>query len=413
VAKRRPSGYFSVVNLGRGIALPRRLKGRTFAIALALLGLLPMVSACGTISRPPLAGARLLSTPTKLDAFRFPADDPKGFLDLYRKVAERRAQLHLDGMRVLALSGGGANRAYGAGLIVGWTKAGDRPNFDLVTGVSTGALMAPLVFAGPDWDARLSAAYHDPGLRGLARDRLTALFQPSLFSSKALKRLAEKYIDGDLLRAISLERDKGRTLLVATTDLDSQRIIIWDLGAIAASAQEPGHATEALKLFRTVLLASSSIPGVFPPTLIGLDSEPGRPAELHVDGTVGAAFFLIPESMALWTPDHAMRPTDMYVIINGKIGANYEYTRGAAAPVLMRSIDTLGRAQARIELIAASAFAERSGAPIFVAAVPTHQPANPVDFSGANMGALFDLGERRALSHRAFRPVAHAMDPDD
>lgn len=386
---------------------------RNIAVALALLGMLLSVAACGAIPRPPLAAGRLLATPTRLDAFRFPADDPQGFLKLYRKVAERRAQLHLDGIRVLALSGGGANGAYGAGLIVGWTKAGDRPNFDIVTGVSTGALMAPLVFAGPDWDTRLSAAYHDPALRGLARDRFTALFQPSLFSSSAIRRLTERYVDNDLLRAISAERDKGRTLLVATTDLDSQKIIIWDLGAIAAWAQEPGHDLEALKLFRTVLLASSSIPGVFPPTLIGLDSEPARPAELHVDGTVGAAFFLIPESMALWTPDHAMRPIDMYVVINGKIGTNFEYTRGAAAPVLMRSIDTLGRAQARIELIAASAFAERSGAPIYVAAVPTGQPANPVDFSVGNMGALFDLGERRALSHRAFRPIAHAMDPDD
>ena len=101
------------------------------------------------------------------------------------------------------------------------------------------------------------------------------------------------------------------------------------------------------------------------------------------------------------------------MIINGKIGPNFEHTRGAAAPVLMRSIDTLGRAQARMELIAASAFAERNGAPIFAAAVPPKQSANPVDFSGENMGALFDLGERSALSHHAFRPIAHALDPDD
>ena len=378
-----------------------------------LLGVSAAATGCGSIPRPPLAGARLLATPTKLDDFRFPADDPQGFLTLYRKVAAHRAQLHLDGMRVLALSGGGANGAFGAGVIVGWTKAGDRPAFDLVTGVSTGALMAPLVFAGPDWDGRLSAAYHDPALRPLAHDRLTALFQPSLYSSKALRRLTEKYVDDDLLRAISRERDKGRTLLVATTDLDSQKIVIWDLGAIAAWAQEPAHAGEALKLFRTVLLASSSIPGVFPPTLIGLDSEPARPPELHVDGTVGAAFFLFPESMAFWKPDPAMRPTGMYVIVNGKIRPNFAYTRGSAAPLLMRSIDTLGRAQARMELIAATAFAERNGSPVFVAAVPANQPANPVDFSARNMGALFDLGERIALSHRAFRPVAHAMDPDD
>ncbi|HEX2816020.1 MAG TPA: patatin-like phospholipase family protein [Phenylobacterium sp.] len=377
-----------------------------------MLGVLLTATACGTIPRPPLAGARLFDTPTKLDAFRFPADDPQAFLNLYRTVAERRAQLHLDGMRVLALSGGGANGAYGAGILVGWTKAGDRPDFDLVTGVSTGALMAPLVFAGPAWDDRLSAAYHDPTVRGIARDPLTALFKPSLFSSTALKRLTDKYIDGDLLRAVSAEHDKGRTLFVATTDLDSQRTMIWDLGAVAGWAQEPGHAAEALKLFRTVLLASSSIPGVFPPALIGLDSEPGRPAELHVDGGVSAAFFLIPESMAFWKPDQAMRPTAMYVILSSKIQPNFEYTPGKAGPILLRSIDTLGRAQARMELIAASAFADRNGAPVFVAALPANQPGNPVDFSGANMGALFDLGQRRALSHRAFRPVAQAMEPD-
>ena len=317
-------------------------------------------------------------------------------------------------MRVLALSGGGANGAYGAEILVGWTKAGDRPSFDLVTGVSTGALMAPLVFAGPAWDGRISAAYHDPTVRGIARDPLTALFSPSLFSSKALKRLMEKYIDEDLLRAISAEHDKGRSLFVATTDLDSQKTVIWDLGAVAGWAQQPGHTAEALKLFQTVLLASSSIPGVFPPTLIGLDSEPGRPPEMHVDGGVSAAFFLFPESMAFWTPDPAMRPTGLYVIINGKIAPTFEYTRGKAAPILLRSIDTLGRAQARMELIAAAAFAERNRAPVLVATLPTKQPGNPVDFSGENMGALFDLfGERSALAHHAFRLIARAMDPDE
>lgn len=101
------------------------------------------------------------------------------------------------------------------------------------------------------------------------------------------------------------------------------------------------------------------------------------------------------------------------MIINGKIGTNLEYARVAAAPVLMRSFDTLRRAQARIELIAASALAEHSGAPIFVAGLPTKQPANPVDFSRENMGALYNLGERSAPSHRAFRPIVHAMDPDE
>jgi hypothetical protein len=379
----------------------------------ALLGALLIQTACGTVPRPPLAGERLLNTPTKLDTFRFPADDPKGFLDLYRRVAEHRAQLHLDGMRVLALSGGGANGAYGAGVLVGWTKAGDRPTFDLVTGVSTGALMAPLVFAGPAWDGQLAAAYHDATVRGIARDPLTALFSPSLFSSKALKHLIDTYIDEKLLRAVSTEHDKGRSLFVATTDLDSQKTMIWDLGEVARWAQEPGQAPAALKLFRTVLLASSSIPGVFPPTLIRLDSEHTRPPELHVDGGVNAAFFLVPESMAFWTPDPAMRPTQMYVIINSKIAPTFEYTRGKAAPILLRAIDTLGRAQARMELIAASAFAERNGAPVFVATLPAKQLGNPVDFSGENMGALFDLGERNALAHRAFRPIAHVMDPED
>lgn len=393
--------------------MPRRSRCPNGVIVPILLAVVLGVGACGTIPRPPLPAGLLLASPSKLDAFRLPADDREAFLNRYREVAERRARLKLDGVRVLALSGGGANGAYGAGVMVGWSKAGDRPSFDLVTGVSTGALIAPLAFAGPRWDARLSAAYHDPGLRDLTRGRLTALYLPSLFSSSALKRLLDRYIDGELLSAISVERGNGRTLLVATTDLDSQKTIIWDLTAIAAWAQEPGEFAEALKLFRTVLLASASIPGVFPPTLIGLQSEPGRPAEMHVDGGVGASFFLVPESLSLWKPDEAMRPTDLYVLINGKIGSTFEYTRGAAGPVLARTFDTLGRAQARTQLIAAAAFAERSGSPVSVATVPDRQPANPVDFSPGNMGALFDLGERRALSHRAFRPILHAMDPDN
>lgn len=163
---------------------------------------------------------------------------------------------------LIALSGGGANGTFTAGLINGWSASGQRPDFEVVTGVSTGALAAPFVFLGPRWDGRLKEAYTGGQATGLLKSRgLRALVGSGVFSGLPLRELVESNVDEALLAEVAAEHAKGRLLLVATTDLDAQRGVIWNMGAIA----ERGG-PEALALFRDVLIASASIPGAFPPS---------------------------------------------------------------------------------------------------------------------------------------------------
>jgi predicted acylesterase/phospholipase RssA len=368
-----------------------------------LLVLAAGLAACGTIPRSEFTPAALTAAPAvqELDRYRIVATDDARFLAWMEEwTAERRAR-GLDGVKALALSGGGANGSYGAGVLVGWSETGARPRFDFVTGVSTGALIAPLAFAGPDWDPRLTAAYHDTRTRRLTEGRLSVLRHPSLYNGAALNRLVETYVDAELLRAIAVEHASGRRLMVATTNLDAQQAILWDMGAIATLAQAPGQDARALRLFRKILVASASIPGVFPPVLLPA-GEDGGMTEMHVDGGVTTPFFLIPEVMAFWRPEPVMRPTDLFVIINGQVGPSFQVTPGRAAPIMMRALDTMGRADARAQITVIQAFATRNGATLGYAAIPDTVEADPLRFDVANMTRLFDLGRDRARQAQAF-----------
>lgn len=162
---------------------------------------------------------------------------------------------------ILSLSGGGAGGAYGAGVLTGLTDAGERPQFEIVTGVSTGALIAPFAFLGSEWDAQLEEAYTGELAAHVLRQRgIAVFFEPSLYRGEPLTALVDHYVTEDLLAAVAREYARGRLLYVATTNLDTQESVLWDMGLIASRGGE-----EARVLFRDVLVASASVPGVFPP----------------------------------------------------------------------------------------------------------------------------------------------------
>jgi hypothetical protein len=184
-------------------------------------------------------------------------------------------------LNVLVLSGGGDNGAYGAGLLNGWSDRGTRPEFDIVTGVSTGALTAPFAFLGPGYDRALKEVYtaYGPSDYFDARPLQGLLSGTSLADVAPLYAIISRYADNKLIDAVAREHRKGRRLLVQTTNLDAQRPVIWDMGAIA------GHRTaEARELFRRVLLASASVPAVFPPVQIRVRADREYYEEMHVDG---------------------------------------------------------------------------------------------------------------------------------
>ena len=198
----------------------------TFVVPAIALG------GCATLPREPFTQAeQAVASPDGFDNVRYTQDQP-ALIALLARALRPNARGEVN---ALALSGGGANGAYGAGLLHGWTKAGGRPAFQVVTGVSTGALTAPLAFAGPEWDDALRKAYTGPKVVHLLRARgVMSLGSPGLYRSEPLWDLVRGYVTDDLLRAVAAENAKGRRLLVATTNLDTEKLVVWDMGAIAA-----------------------------------------------------------------------------------------------------------------------------------------------------------------------------------
>lgn len=388
---------------------PNNRNGQLVAILTAALTL--GLASCGSITRPEpgLEGLQAAPANPSLDPFRIAANDDIGAQAFLAAWQAEREALGEDEITVLAVSGGGANGAYGAGVLVGWSQAGTRPVFDLVTGVSTGALISPFAFLGSDWDTGLTAAYRDEDVSRLTSGGLGALARPSLYSDRSLRALVGKYVDAPLLSAIAAEHQRGRRLLVATTNLDAQSTILWDMGAIALSAQEPGQEAAGLALFRNILVASASIPGVFPPVMMAL-GDTGL-TEMHVDGGVSTPFVLAPTSFALWTPQGVMRPSNLYVIINGEIDARRAITKGATLPILMRSFDTLSKSDLRAHLMAAVAFASSNGARLRYAAIPTELGADSLAFDAPSMRRLFEAGRAAGASARAFTEITADLGP--
>jgi hypothetical protein len=178
-------------------------------------------------------------------------------------------------MDLLGISGGGDNGAFGAGLLNGWTERGDRPTFFLVTGVSTGALSAPFAFLGSARDAQLKNVYTEITLADVIVQRwyTAAIWDDAMADNAPLFRTISRYLDEAMLSEIGKAYADGRLLLIATSDLDAQMPVIWNIGAIAQS----GHPS-ALDTVRRILLASSAIPGAFAPVLfdVTLDGQPSR-----------------------------------------------------------------------------------------------------------------------------------------
>lgn len=296
----------------------------------------------------------------------------------------------------LAISGGAEDGAFGAGLLAGWSKTGTRPNFDLVTGVSAGALIAPFAYLGPRYDPQLreiftkytqQQIYTANVLQGL-------LGGPALADSAPLAELIAYYVDRRFLRAIAGERRKGRLLLIGTTNLDAQRAVLWDVGRIAMS-DEP----EAIALFRSVLLASASIPGLFPPVRIPVQVRGQHYEELHVDGGVTQQVFLLPSRLSLGEVDHSLGMTlerRLFIIRNGKETPEWKPIAETALSISTRSISTLIKNQSVGDLYRLHYAAERDGIDYNLATIPsdfTHEAPEP--FDRAYMTALYDLGYRR------------------
>jgi len=220
------------------------------------------------------------------------------------------------------------------------------------------------------------------------------LFGSSIFKGKPLADLVNHYATAEMLQAVAVEAAKGRLLLIATTDLDSERTVIWDMGAIALRG---GPA--ALKLFRQVLIASASIPGLFPPVMIPVETSGTILEEMHVDGSTTASLFIAPE-IASVLPDQLkdLHGANIYVIANGQYGAPTISTRVRASAIIKRGVQASLHSTTRAAVLATLALATKNAMSLHVTAIPDDYPFNGLlDLKPERMQALFTFGAKCAM----------------
>lgn len=348
----------------------------------AVAAVATLVAGCATAlprQTPPNAAVAETAVVPDLPAARFFGDEvPRDVISEIRRklpnlvthAADTRTVNGRPIVEYLALSGGGSDGAFGAGLLAGWSWHGARPQFEVVTGVSAGAIIAPFAFLGPAYDRQLAEIWTEYGTSEL----LTAQILPgllggaSLADTSKLAGIVARYVDRKFLRAIAAEYRRGRILLIGTTNLDMQRPIIWNMGEIAAS-----NHPQAPELFHKVIMASAAIPGAFPPVNIPVVAEGKLYEEMHVDGGVTREVFIAPTQLNLKTFDrfYAAPPIRrIYIVKNGKLSPEFEAVKPTAITIAARSITTLTKSQGYSDVYRIWRTAVESGADFNVTAIP-------------------------------------------
>lgn len=339
----------------------------------------------------------------------FADDDPAPMLAEAARALEReRAALRAAGQPTrpmppasfLAVSGGSDNGAFGAGLINGWTTTGTRPQLRIVTGVSTGALIAPFAFLGPDYDPTLREIYTTTGPERIFRRRrlLAALFNDAMADTSPLAEMIARHADQAMFDAIAREYRKGRLLLIGTTDLDAQRPVIWNVGAIADSRHP-----KSLDLFRKILLASASVPGAFQPVLLDVEIDGAKFQEMHVDGGAIAQLFLYPASVDPGLLAVERRSQTAFVIRNARLDPEHAEIERRTLTIAGRAISTMLAASGHNDVLRVYFLTKRDGVDYNLAYIGSDFKV-PRDhlFDQAYMRALYDYGYQQAITGRAW-----------
>ncbi len=301
-------------------------------------------------------------------------------------------------VQYLALSGGGMNGAFGAGLLCGWSASGTRPVFDFVTGTSAGALLAPFAFVGSSQDATLREIYSHLEAKDLfQRKGLLRIFRDdSVHDTSPLRHLLEKYINDELLAEIAREHARGRRLWIGTANLDAHRPVIWDMGRIARTGRP-----DAKTLFIQVMMASAAIPGAFPPMYFKVTSNGKTYDEMHVDGGICRQVFAYGPVLHLDEIRKGLdaigreRPAELYIIRNGDLGTHYDPIKPRLVPIVMNSLQVLTQSQAEGDFYRMFVYAGRDKCKYNLTGIPPgYQRHSLKDFDGNEMRRLFQLGEQ-------------------
>ncbi len=333
-----------------------------------------------------------------------------------RKTDVSRSPEGSPSYHVLALSGGGSRGAFGAGYIYGWTQTGKRPPFKLVTGVSTGALVAPFAFLGPAYDEQLKEVFTTINARNVFRVRrmISWLWHNSFAVTEPLSQLLGRYATPEALRAIARAHALGRRLYVGTTNLDAQHLVVWNMGAIASSDHP-----DAPTLFRNVLLASASVPSIFPPVFFDVEAGGRHYEEMHVDGEVIAGVFFngfmldLPAARReVFGQEASPVPMSAYVICNGKLSSNPEPVGRTLPSITRRALMTLNKAHARDHIYHVYSVLQQKNFDLNYIAIPDDCPLpdGKPGFDSKEMMSLFEIGAEMARSGYPWFKFPPALD---
>ncbi|NBC88705.1 MAG: hypothetical protein GVX90_04295 [Alphaproteobacteria bacterium] len=326
-------------------------------------------------------------------------DDPASAWNGWRaRAAAQRARAGRTGrLEILAISSGADKGAFTAGYLGGWSEAGTRPEFDIVSGVSTGALIAPFAFLGKEYDPRLEQLYTRINARMIYRMRTVQglLGGPALATTDPLADLIERYAGKAVIDRIAEEHARGRRLLVMTANLDAQRGVVWDMGAIASS-----DSAERYALFRKVLLASASIPGFFPPVLIDVVNGQHGFSELHVDGGAVSSVLAIPPAVAFEDQANGTKvDARLTLLYNGALGAVHEVVEPDAFSIMERALFTAIKQADQGAILILKQYARETGLVLDIESIgPAAEKGDHDLFDQDFMRRMYRLGRERGLA---------------
>jgi len=326
------------------------------------------------------------------------------------KVLTQKATLHKDTNKsvkidILALTGGGSRGAFGTGLLVGWTKRGDIPNFDIVTGISTGAVMAPFAFLGKDELKKVEYFYTKMHTEEVFTSTFWSIFGYGyVMNAKPLKALFKKTFNKAFLDKIAAEHKKGRRLYIGTTNIDTGQLTVWDMGAIASSNRPDKYAR-----FNQIIYASTALPIYLPPEYIEVDVNNKKYYQMHVDGGIYTQVFMI-GLLVNWSKvlhfkenDNTNFDATLYTVANRKYRQRDIYKPIEQAPLhiieayVLTEMDLLfDRSMYRLYQSC-----EKKGINFKMATIPAKMPeivTVPTEFNPEQMLELFNIGYNFGLN---------------
>ena len=388
-----------------------RRRGLAEARAPSLFFILLALGACAQFDRLPAVAVADTdrANVAGIAEARFQSNDTAAMAAFGQRLHERESKYFASLGRpippesLLAISGGGDNGAFGAGVLVGWSERGTRPSFKIVTGISTGALIAPLAFVGREYDPLLADMYTTIDQTDIFEKRpiVAGFLSDALADTAPLQHLLAKYVDAKLVARIAEESRRGRALVIITTNLDAGVPVIWNIGAIAESGSP-----EAIGLIRKILLASASVPGFFPPVMFDVMVDGVAHQEMHVDGGASMQTFLYPAALQVRKIPNGggSRPRTAYVIRNGRLTQGWDEVARSTPAIATRALATLTTNSGVGDLYRIYALAKRDGVRLQLAYIEDdfEQP-HSAEFDRQYMVKLFEYGHAKARAGYPWR----------